>query len=726
MRCADGPENAWQVRSAHISEAIDEPYQIELELSSSAAIDLEALLGADAELVLLREGLETRHSYGVIARIDDLGGHDHRFHYALHLVPALALLDQGQNSRIFQHLSVQDIVKQVLDEALAPYGRSVDLGALSRGAAPREYCVQYRESDLDFVARLLEEEGIAYDFVHEHGAGVECMTLRDDNMQYAEFESLDGDAEVPLILDRADQASRESVVELGLARELTVTAILQRDFDWLSPADLLSEPRHEADARGRERRIYTHMRRRYLDDDLAERVGDQLAAARRHEAQLFGRGNVTGFTPGQRFELVHAPPELEGSYLITRLSHVFVSEGDGPARYHNEFHCIPAQTEYRPHRHTPKPRVHGPQTATVVGDDEIHTDEHGRIQVQFHWQETPSYDADASCWVRCAQPWAGLGWGVQFIPRVGMEVVVEFLEGNPDCPLVTGCVYNGDNPPPFSLPENKSQSGWRTNSTPGGGGYNMLRFEDAAGREQIHMHGQKDLDIVIENDKTSLVKHNEYIEIGNNRTKVVGHDETSSIVNDRKITVGNDHDEIIGANMTLGVGKNRTEIIGANQTLSVAQNQTETVGASRTEAITQAATQTVGEGKTVLVGEAYSLTVGEAMTTTVGGESSETVAEDKTVQAKNIRESAAEDKQLSTGGKFGLSAEKEIAVVGNKTAQITIEDELVVACGDASITLKKDGTIAISGKKISIDGSGDINIKSKKNVNTKAKKVNQN
>jgi len=715
LRCEDGPQAEWRVSSCHVEEGIDRLYTAQVELEVHVEFAVHDLLGADAEIAFIRGPDETRVVYGVIAHVEHLGFFNHCQHVLVELAPALALLGQGARSRIFQDASVQDIVAEVLDGALADYGRKLDFGSVSRGATPRDYCVQYRESDFDFVSRLLEEEGVAYSFVHELGAGVETLTLRDQNEQYPALANVDGSPDVPVIAAAPDEADLESIQGLAWAEELGVSASLRRDYDWLTPTELLTETAGEADERGRERRLYTHGRRRFIDDELGERVADQLAAERRALNAIAGTSNASILTPGTRFNLVYGALDIEGDYLVTAVSHSFEGgRGDDPPRYHNRFECVPIDRQWRPRTITPKPRVHGPQTAIVVGDEEIHTDEHGRIQVQLHWEEQPSYASGASCWMRCAQAWSGPGWGAQFIPRVGMEVMVEFLEGNPDRPIVTGCVYNGDNATPFALPGDKTQSGWRTNSSPGGEGYNMLRFEDAAGNEEIHIHGQKDWTIVIENDKTQEVRHDESLDVSNDRTKHVGHDESETIDNDRTIMVGANHTETIGVDMSLSVGSNQSVTIGANRI--------ETIGAT--------ATETVGAAKTINVGAAMALTVGAAMSTSVAGDattsingsatsevqgsSAETVVGAKSVEAKSIDEKTEEDVSVAAGKKLRLTAGDDFSVAGDKKGVIDIAKELVLKCGKASITLKKNGDIKIDGKKIEVKGSGDVKIKGSK------------
>ena len=635
------------VRRLTLTESVDGDYEAHVMLSSHDEFEARALLGADCELVWSRGLAETRRLFGVIEAIDDLGDLDHLRWVKVRVVPAFALLDMGHNTRIFQHTSVRDIVSKVLEGSLGAYGRSFDLGTSTRGEIERNYCVQYRESDRAFVCRLLEEEGLAYDYVHAPDAGVEVLTFRDANDQYPKYESLDGSEEIPLIEHDAEHVHIESIQAFNYARRLTVTGALRRDYDWIDPTNWLDDSSGEPDERGRERRVYRHQDRRYIHDDLTNQAGDTTAAEVFGGVYLEGRSNVSALTPGMLFSLTDAATEFEQEYLVTRVVHEYRDTEEG-GTYGNDFICGPSKTLYRPRRRTPKPRVRGPHTATVVGDDEIHTDEYGRIQVQFHWEETPSHAANASCWIRCAQSWSGPGWGAQFIPRRGMEVVVEFLEGNPDRPLVTGCVYNGANEFPFEVPAKKTQSGWRTRSSPNSEGYNMLRFEDAAGQEEIHIHGQKDWSIVIENDKDQHVHHDETAHVYNDRTKTVDHDERETIGNSRWIDVGVDHTEIIGNDMTQSVGANKRVSVGVVLSTSV------------------------GEDMHTVVGDNMSEGVGDSKTTTVGVDSHETV-----------------------GGSKTLSVGKEYAIV----------------CGAASIVLKSSGEIVIRGTKIDSETSGDTDIR---------------
>jgi type VI secretion system secreted protein VgrG len=361
----------------------------------------------------------------------------------------------------------------------------------------------------------------------------------------------------------------------------------------------MARPRHTragVDARGRTREIYDHTQRRFVVDLTEVRAAHTLEADTNPSERWHGRSNVCGLAPGRVLER----DEDGRRFVITRVVHLGVadedrlgadvSQGVAKERYSNDFECVPHETTIRPARVTPRPLVSGPETAIVTGPvgEEIHTDEHGRIKVHFHWDREGAYDDGSSCWIRVAQTWAGAGWGGLFIPRVGMEVVVSFLEGNPDRPLVVGCVYNGDNPPPYALPADKTKSTLKSRSSLGGAGFNEFRFEDLAGSEQIFLHAQKDLD------------------------EVVLHDHT--------LQVGNDETIAVGVNQMLSVGSNQAETIGASRTTSIGLQDSLTVGASQTIAVGVDRSSTVGGSDSLTAGAMVSVSAGGVITLTAGAE----------------------------------------------------------------------------------------------------------
>ncbi|MCA9682067.1 MAG: hypothetical protein KC457_07705, partial [Myxococcales bacterium] len=312
----------WTVTRVWVGEALNAPYRAVIDAETEIdGADVDSLLGSDATLAIGRGELDSRTVCGVVARVEYLGIVDHHLVARFEIVPAFELARQRVDSRIFQHVSVKDIVSEVLGTALGDYGRKLDPGSISRGASPRDYCTQYRESDFAFCCRLLEEEGISYEFVHDD-SGLETLTLRDGNDQYKPLANFDGSAEVPLIASNPELADVESIQALEAGKQLTSTATLRRDFDWVTPRNLLSESAVGSDSRSRTRRIFDHGQRRYISDDLGERALDLRHANQLEQTILRGQSNVTGMRPGLRFTLSHSErSDLEGDYLITRVVH---------------------------------------------------------------------------------------------------------------------------------------------------------------------------------------------------------------------------------------------------------------------------------------------------------------------------------------------------------------------------------------------------------------------
>ncbi|MCK4987133.1 MAG: type VI secretion system tip protein VgrG, partial [Desulfobacterales bacterium] len=336
---------------------------------------------------------------------------------------------------------------------------------------------------------------------------------------------------------------------------------------------------------------------------------------------------------------------------------------------------------------TPKPMVQGPQTAIVVGPsgEEIYTDKYARVKVSFHWDRNSKSDENSSCWVRVAQVWAGTKWGGIQIPRIGQEVIIEFLEGDPDQPIITGRVYNNDNMPPYDLPANATQSGIKSRSSKGGNAdnFNEIRFEDKKGDELVYIHAEKDQSNVVENDET--------------------------------ISIGNNRDKNVGVNQTESIGTNKTITVGGNHAESITGNMTQSVSLAKAETITLAKALTIGAG--------YQVTVGAAMNETIGGLKAEEIGALKSVNvvansSENVggNKSVDADKDISatSGKKMSFKAGDDYSVKGDKNGVIDIKDQLTIKVGKASITMKKNGDITINGKTINIKGSGNIVMKAKK------------
>jgi len=526
-----------RVTAMHGTEAISGLFQFDLDLTSEVGLlELNGMMGRPAKLTFVDEEGD-RYITGIIARFEVTGIGERRVRYRARLVPRAWMLTMRRKSRIFQGKMTPEIIREVFEDAGLESGE--DFRDDTQAAyIQHEFCVQYRESDWDFVSRLMEEAGIFYFF--ENAEDQTVMVLADRASAHAEIP---GEASVPYREPGSGTREREEVYELRVAQQVCHGAVTLRDFDFTRPSQLLEE--HEEDtsreAQGERRLEYYD----YPGDWVQEANGSDVARVRLEEARALrlvaaGQSDIARLLPGHRFTLEDHPYESsEQEYLVVALEHWGSQEqaaGEEGGRqeeqiYRNVFEAIPSDVIFRPLRLTPRPRVQGPQTAIVVGPsgEEIHTDEHGRVKVQFHWDRDGERDERSSCWIRVSQNWAGAGWGVMQIPRIGQEVIVDFLEGDPDRPIITGRVYNGENPPPYGLPGDKTKSTIRSASSLGSNGNNELRFEDAAGNEEVYLHAQKNQTIRVENDESASIGHDE--------SRSIGHDQTVNVQNKQTVRV---------------------------------------------------------------------------------------------------------------------------------------------------------------------------------------------
>lgn len=555
FRMVEGADPEARVREWELVEAFGRPYELRVDLlAPDLDFDVDALVGCGCE-ALIERGELARTVTGIVVETEYLRPTSDGLAMRVIVQPALGLLAHEVDTRIFQGLTVVEVLREVLEPALDAYGRKVDLEAgLAETYAKRDYCVQYHESTLDFVRRLMEEEGIAWHFVHDADSGCEKLVLFDHNDACPEVELVVA-GEVPMAAHHYDTLDRESIRELDWRRVRRTDRFASRGYNWKTSTSMDEAEEEAADEapQGRSLARYDHDDRRRIEDDLGDPGFDGSAAQRSTMAALRmkasvaqmrlarGRSNVSGLSVGFVFALgEHPRADLDGQrFLVTRVRHVgHCADQEAGAmsgeRYTNAFECIPADRRYCPPRTMPRPRVLGPQTAIVTGPsgEEIHTDAHGRIKVHFPWDRLSPKDECASCWLRVAQSWAGRGFGTWFLPRVGMEVVVEFLEGNPDRPLVTGCVYNPDTSLPYPMPDEKTKSTIKTQTSPGGEGFNELRFEDAKDAEEIWIHAQKDLNVKVLNNESKTVDIDQCLNVGGNQTIVVKGNQTITVKGD--------------------------------------------------------------------------------------------------------------------------------------------------------------------------------------------------
>jgi type VI secretion system secreted protein VgrG len=727
-------------RRMEASEELSRLFEFEIELlSEDKAIVLEDVIGQNLTVRLNVRNDEKRFFNGYVSRFSHVGSVGRYAQYRAVLRPWLWFLTRTSDCRIFQDISVPDIIKEICGE----HGFSGDIeDALQETYEPWTYCVQYRETDFNFLARLMEQEGIYYYFKHEDGK--HKLVLAD---AHGSHEPIPGYEEVPLFSSEdADLKELDHLYEWSVEQEFQSCAYALGDFDFERPrSDMVVAASASHQHPMADLEIYDYpgdycepgaKAEQFAARDFTD-AGKVYAGSRIHELQcryerVTGRGNARGLYAGGLFELTECPREDQNrEYLVVSVLHELeVSEyettGSGAGTSEQTYSCritaLDSKRVFRPQRLTPKPIVQGPQTAVVTGPagEEIWTDKYGRVKLQFPWDRYGKQDENSSCWVRVASVWAGKTWGGIQIPRIGQEVVVEFLEGDPDRPLITGRVYNGDNMPPYTLPDNQTQSGIKSRSTKTGGGanFNEFRFEDKKGEEELYLHAEKNHTNITENDRSE--------DVGHDRALHVGNDKSEKVDNNKKIAIGVDHDETIGSNKKLSVGANHDETIGANKTLKVAANHDESIGASMTIAIAKMLTQTVGINYAHTVGAAMELTVGAAMTETVGASKSQTIGANKN---ENVGKNKSTDVGSNLSEKVGANhseAVKEAYSLTAKTVSIVAEDEISIKTGKAILLLKKDGTINIKGKDITVEGSGQITAKASKDMVLKGKKILQN
>ncbi|RWQ01563.1 type VI secretion system tip protein TssI/VgrG [Mesorhizobium sp.] len=736
-------------------------------VSSSPDVDPLKMLGGAVSVE--GESDPKRWFSGLVSEFRLTRIEDRLAYYEAVVRPWLWFLGNTTDCRIFQNMSVIEIVEEVFSK----YSTAKFEKRLQGSYPPREYCVQYDESDLDFVQRLLEHEGILYFF--EHDEGKHTLVLAD---AMSKLKPAPGYEKVPYHFE--GQGSRrdvEYITEWIPGSSVRPGAYVHTDYDFEKPgADLMAKSAqpfsHKLAAGENYRQPGAHL-------DVGR--GDSLAAIRREEIQAVHQriaavGTVRGLYSGCTFKLDGFPREDQNQeYLVVSAEYRLFDPGyRALADVESEnFKVIlgvaPTALAYRPPRVTTRPIMRGPQTATVVGPsgEEIFTDKYARVKVQFHWDRLGKKDQNSSCFVRVSQTWAGSGWGFIQIPRIGQEVIVDFIEGDPDLPIITGRVYNASQMPPYGLPGSATQSGWKSDSSKGGGGYNELMFEDKAGSELVNFQAQKDHNLLIKNDRTKLVQHDQSDridhdakhsvghnldeDVGNNKTVKVGVDQTTDIGNNDTETVGVNRSLTVGSNETIGIGSNSTETIGIAHTQTVGAVQTITVGAARVDSVGASETRTVGGPQANTIGATRSVAVGAAQSHDIGAADSWNIAAAQSVQigadqsfkigggqtssiGKGRSTKVADGDSTEVGGDRALKIAKGSAVeIGEdgaikvgKSLLIEAGDSIMIKCGSAGIALKKDGTITIEGKDITVVGSGEIGVKASKDITMKGSKINQN
>jgi len=728
-------------------------------LSDKVDIALDKILGQRVTVKMELPEDKSRYFTAYVVSFSQAGmlGRYHR--YFATLKPWLWFLTRTADSRIFQEQTAPQIIKKIFEECpLADF--KLELTGTYR---TREYCVQYRETDFNFVSRLMEEEGIYYYFRYTES---NCtLVLADSKAAHSPFPGYKELRYIPP--DAVARPEEEYVAGWELRRSVLPGKYVIDDYDFQKPSvELQTNTLLKREYSNSDSEIYD-----YPGGYLVKGDGEHYVQTRLEELQAqfdiaHASSDARGIAIGHLLTLTNHPRKDQNrEYLITAATHSLQSNqyesGDaGGAEYHGSFTAMPSKEVFRTPRNTPHPVVQGPQTAIVVGPsgDEIYTDKYGRVKVQFHWDRLGKKNENSSCFMRVSHPWAGKNWGMIAIPRIGQEVIVDFLEGNPDLPIITGRVYNAEQMPPYDLPANMTQTGIKTRSSKGGSGanFNEIRFEDKKGSEQLFIHAEKNQDIEVENDETHWVGHDRKKTIDNDETTHVKHDRTETVDNNETITIHANRTEVVDKEETITIHGGRTEVvdkeekitisggrtedvakdesitIGGNRTEKVAKDESITISGGRTENVSKDEKITISGGRTENVSKDESITIGGGRTEnvskdekiTIGGGRTESVAKDESITISGGRtENVSKDESVTISGGRTVNVSKDDSLTVGKNLKINASDSITITTGSASITMKKDGTITIKGKDVTIQGSGKINVKADSDVVVKGSKV---
>jgi type VI secretion system secreted protein VgrG len=543
------------------SESISDPFQFRVSMiSENAEIDLRGLLRTPVAIYLrLNDGSE-RYFHGIFQHLIQREiSKDGLVSYEGSIVPMLWFLGLNSDCRIFQNKSVPDIVEQLLKENGVTDFRFATNGTYS----PREYCVQYRETHLNFISRLLEEEGIFYYFEYEESKHTIVFSDKSGTLKTCPHQ------EKAKYSAMAEDSDNDAVSSLDFEEQVMTGKVTLADYNFETPSNDLRVS--ISGANNFEHADFPGIYGTRGEGDRYARVRLEEFEARR--SLVRGRSNCRAFSPGYRFTLEdHYRADMNKGYVLTSASHVasdtsYRAGRSGEFSYRNSFEAIPQATPFRPMRRARKPVVQGSQTAVVVGKqgEEIWVDKYGRVRVQFFWDRRGKKDENSSCWIRVSQIWAGKNWGWMTIPRIGQEVVVDFLEGDPDRPLIIGRVNNADQMPPYALPDKQTQSGIKSRSSKNGGtaNFNEIRFEDQKGSEMVTIHAEKDMETTVEHDDIQTIQ--------NDRVITVSGKHTETITKDTAITIDQG-----SHSLTLNQGNKSTQLKMGNEATKIDLGKSET------------------------------------------------------------------------------------------------------------------------------------------------------
>lgn len=683
-------KDALLINSMQGTESVSELFDFELVLhSENHDLLFDEIIGTNACVNIRSRNGSVRHINGIISSfqhdgafaLEDAKESPYYSQYRAKLVPWFWSLQLNNDCRIFQEKSVPAIISEVLTQ----HNIAKFQFRLTKNYDAREYCVQYRESDFNFVSRLLEEEGIYYFF--EHSEKEHLLVLIDDSSQI-NVNQLQTQVKFGTLF--GDESSNTFIKDLKIKQELRPDSVQLRDFNFKSPSVNLTSDLKGKKSKGFE--IYD-----YPGEFDKHSEGEKLARIRYEEQQcqkelMVATSNGRGFEAGFRFKLEEHPrKDFNRDYTILKVEHeasqdTFRTNTGTPFYYWSNLTCIPYKTPFRPHRKTNIPKIVGTQTAFVVGPkgEEIHVDKHGRIKVHFHWDRVEK-NSKSSCWIRVSQPWAGTGFGGITIPRIGQEVIVDFLEGNPDNPIITGRVYNGEAKPPYELPANKAHSGLMSRSTPGGGSanFNGIRFNDESGAEKMEVQAEKDQQILVKNDKAEDVLNDETVNIGNNRTEQVFGNEVRTIAKDLLRTVLQNQTEVVALNRSKNIGLDDAKTVGLSQSVEVGVDRSISVGINETKQ--------VGVDRSIIVGNDEVKQIGGNKLKSIEGSNVTKITKNdqKRVKGKKVTKT---DGQVFYESKTGI-----LLKVGDSILSLT-PNSITLKIGGSSIEMNKSHITVAAGE----------------------------
>jgi type VI secretion system secreted protein VgrG len=714
-------------------------FTVECFAERGTEVPFDKLLGEKATLKLVQGGKPKRFFSGIVARVSQGDSNEQFNRYSVEIVPSFWLLTKRAQSRIFQHQTVPDILKKVLTGLDVTY-------ELQGKYEQRDYCVQYRETDFNFASRLMEEEGIYYFFKHADGA--HKMVVADTPQSHPDLAP---SPKLPFkMMSGAAAIDDESVFELRKTQEVTSGKFTLWDHSFELPHKHLEADKPITDSvtagkvthklklgQNGQLEVYDwpgEYAQRFdgvdrgggeqpadlqkVFEDNKRTVGLRMEAAAAGAVTLTGASNLRTLCSGFKvtinaIDAVSQQIGADGAYVLTSVQHqarlgADYRSGAGEAfSYQNTFTLQPAGVPFRPARVTPKPVVAGTQSAVVVGPkgEEIFTDKYGRVKVQFHWDREGKRDADSSCWVRVTQPWAGKRWGAFFIPRIGQELIIDFLEGDPDQPIAVGCVYNADqmhpylgNSPDTGHRQNHKQDpklcGVKSSTTPGGVGFNEWRFDDTKGEEQVFIHAEKDMDVRIKHDRRERVFHDAHLIVGWEKDGKKGGSQYEEVLENKHLKVHKDQEEHIGGNIKLHVGG--VDDGKGNVDVLIDGKKTETIGGEYHLHVKTHRMEKVDED--------YELTAKNRFTMTEVSDQLH-VKDQRAVKVDaNDSLTVGGDNQVKVTGGYALEA-ATIHLKGGQTVVIEAGTQLSLKVGGNFIDINPTG-IAIKGTLVLINSGG--------------------